>query len=105
MLAGPRRVMRAGVPLLSRSRTYGTVGFSASHAVFGPDATIVSWVMSELELGEGAAAPPAVAPAQPAHASGPTKASVRCTSWNGERAGSMRPPSIVVRNAGRVKRR
>src|SRR5437763_16961190 len=90
MLAGPRRVMRAGRPLLSLSLTYGTVRLSASHAVLAPDAAIVSWVTRELELGKGAAALPAVAAAQPAHASGPTRARVQCTSRNIERAG-MRP--------------
>src|SRR5436853_1396517 len=90
MLAGPRRVRRAGLPLLSRSRTYGTVRLSASHAVFAPDAAIVSWVTSELELGIGATAPPDILPPQAADASGPTSESVRCTNRNVERAG-MRP--------------
>src|SRR5437667_7544526 len=90
MRAGPRRVRRAGLPLLSRSRTYGTVRLSASHAVFAPDAAIVSWVTSELELGIGAVAPPDILPPQAADASGPTSESGRCTNRNGERAG-VRP--------------
>src|SRR5207244_6561817 len=90
MLAGPRRVRRAGLPLLSRSRTYGTVRLRSSHAVFAPDAAIVSWVTSELELGIGATAPPDILPPQAADASGPTSESVRCTNRNVERAG-MRP--------------
>src|SRR2546429_9838658 len=87
MLAGPRRVRRAGLPLLSRSRTYGTVRLSASHAVFAPDAAIVSCVTSELELGIGATAPPDILTPHAADARGATSESERRTNRNDQPAG------------------
>jgi len=59
---------------------------SASHAVFAPDAAIVSWVMSEPGVGGGAYAPPDVAPAQAADTNGVASDTVRRSSRSMERA-------------------
>src|SRR5207249_10177624 len=85
MLAGPRRVMRAGLPRFSRRWTYGTVRLSASHAVFAPEAAIASCVMSEPGRGGAAATLPGPAPAQ-AYATGPTSERARYTTRRGRRA-------------------
>src|SRR2546426_11033259 len=62
MLAFPRRVIRAGLPRLSRSWTLGTVKRSASHALFAPEAAIVSAVITRPALGAFDCAIPALAP-------------------------------------------
>src|SRR5438093_294994 len=62
MLAFPRRVIRAGLPRLSRSWTLGTVKRSASHAVFAPEAAIASAVITRPALGAFDCAAPARAP-------------------------------------------
>src|SRR5882724_4688582 len=66
MLARPRRWIRVGLPRFSRSWTLGTVRRTASHAVFAPEAAILSAVMTVPPLGALDCSIPPRAPPHPA---------------------------------------
>src|SRR5436309_290963 len=89
MLAFPRRVIRAGLPRLSRSWTLGTVKRSASHAVFAPEAAIASAVITRPALGAFDWAAPVRAP-PPAAATHTSKVPPRKKRRG---RGTLRPPS------------
>src|SRR6266550_5991835 len=89
MLARPRRWIRDGLPRLSRSWTLGTVKRTASHAVFAPEAAILSAVITVPALGAFDCSIPARAPPHPA---APTRPSPRSQKRRRGRS-TLRPPS------------